>query len=304
MSQRFIIISAINDYYFPLLLDLLRSLRDCESDCLFNIGIFDIGLSEHNRQQLSAFDVTIKKPGADIDYPGRVQWEQQATYFRALTVRPFLRDYFPGYDAYMWIDADAWVQTPEALDVMLPAAAKDKNIYLAPEFDFAYPASMQGGPFWQVWFESFKNCFPGDVANFMCLRPVFNTAVFALSADAPHWQRWREILSEALGSLPEVSQKHFIIELLSMNVGIYRDNLGVQIMPAEYNWMTPFGLPAYDEAQQLYVRPSLPHRPISILHLAAQIKNTSQTIRTTEGKIIERPLTYSAILAEKSRRAS
>jgi hypothetical protein len=303
MPKRFIITSAINDYYFPLLLDLLRSLRDCRLSFDFDIGLLDVGLNEQNRRLAGAFDVAIKAPGVDIDYPDRVRWEQKATYFRAMTSRPFLPDYFPGYEAYMWIDADAWVQTPEALEVMLPAAAKDQNLYIASEFDVAYPKALQGTS-WNAWHNDYKNCFSADIAAAMCLRPFLNVGVFAMSAEAPHWRRWREILSTALGQFPEMTMKQFVLEQLSLNLLVYGDNMGAQIMPVEYNWVTINGLPAYDERAQLYVRPMPPHRPISILHLAAQIKNTSQIIRTTDGRTLERPLTYSVLLAEKNRRAS
>jgi lipopolysaccharide biosynthesis glycosyltransferase len=300
MPQRFIIVSAINDYYLPLLIDLLRSLRECKTQCSFDIGLFDVGLSEQNRQLVSAFGVTIRTPGIDINYPDRVRWEQARPYFRAMTSRPFIPSYFPGYDAYMWIDADAWVQTPEALDVMLTAAAQDDRLYIASELDFDYSATLRGGLLWKEWFGSYQNCFFAEEAAPMFLRPMLNVGVFAMSPVAPHWQHWRQTLSKALGNIPEMTQQHFVIEQLCLNMTVYKNNLDVRVMPAEYNWMTVLGLPCWDEDQKLYVRPTPPHRPISIMHLAAQIKNATQTIHTVQGKVLQCPLTYAIFLKEQT----
>ncbi|MGH6976466.1 MAG: hypothetical protein ACREED_05505 [Stellaceae bacterium] len=30
---------------------------------------------------------------------------------------PFLRRYFPGYDVYLWLDGDTWVQDAEAIEL-------------------------------------------------------------------------------------------------------------------------------------------------------------------------------------------
>jgi len=43
-----------------------------------------------------------------------------------------------------------------------------------------------------------------------------------------------------------------------------------------------------------YVRPGLPHTPLSVLHLAGDIKSSPQKIRTTADREREMLLTYSA----------
>jgi hypothetical protein len=232
-----------------------------------------------------------------------MKWEEQALWFRAMTARPSLPDYFPGYDAYMWIDADAWVQDPEAIDIMLPAAANSADLFIASEYDAAYTVARQGALLWDGWFSSYKNCFPPDIAAAMCLRPMLNTGVFALSPRAPHWKRWHEILAGALQRIPEISIKHMLIEQFALNILVYREQAGVQIMPSEFNWVAASGLPVWDESAQHYVRPMPPHRTLSIVHLAAEVKNSTQTIRTTAGRILQRPLTYSAMVAERNKAA-
>jgi hypothetical protein len=265
--------------------------------------VLDVGLSEANRSKLAAFGVAVKAPGIDIDYPDREKWEQKATYFRAMTSRPSIPNYFPGYDAYMWIDADTWVQTHDALETMLPGAAASADLFIASEYDAAYKAAFHGGHLWECWLEAYLNNFPNDIALGMRFRPMLNVGVFALSPCAPHWKIWHETLREALARIPVMEPKNIIMEQLALNLAIHRDNLPVQLMPAEYNWMAISGLPVWDEKTLAYVRPFPPYRPISILHLAAGVKNSAQKILTVTGRTIERPLTHSAAVAERNKAA-
>ena len=43
--------------------------------------------------------------------------------YKALTARPFLPRYFPGFDLYLWIDGDCWVQQGDAIALFLARRA-------------------------------------------------------------------------------------------------------------------------------------------------------------------------------------
>ncbi len=148
-APRFLIVTATDETYLPLALDLLRSLRRLKTSVAFDIGILDLGLSEIAKAQLAQYGVTFKPAGIDIDYPGREAWEKQAPFYRAMTARPYLRDYFPGYDAYMWMDADTWAQNMDAVETMLPAAANDDALYIAAEIDRDYRPYFEGLQPWE-----------------------------------------------------------------------------------------------------------------------------------------------------------
>ena len=137
-SPRNIVITAANDLYMPLALGLLRSLGALGFSIPFDIGVLDVGLGEDSKAQLSALGARIVPAGVDIDYPDRIDWEQKMPGFRSMTARPFLRDYFPGYDVYLWMDGDTWAQTPEAIDTMLAGASADEAVYIASEIDRDY----------------------------------------------------------------------------------------------------------------------------------------------------------------------
>ncbi len=63
---------------------------------------------------------TLVVPQWDFDFPGR---DKLKDGYKALTARPFLPRYFPGFDLYLWIDGDCWVQQGDAIALFLAARA-------------------------------------------------------------------------------------------------------------------------------------------------------------------------------------
>ena len=105
--MKFILVSAADAAYFPLLRDLVTSIRAQPRGAAAEIGVLDLGLAADQIAWLTARGAAIVAPGWDVEFPGR---EQTPSSFKAQISRPFLPQHFPGYDAYMWIDADAWLQ--------------------------------------------------------------------------------------------------------------------------------------------------------------------------------------------------
>lgn len=139
--MKVLIVTAANDRFFPLLQGLVQSLLQWNPAPYAAIACFDLGLSEENRAWLEQYVEHFVVPGWDLD----VAEAQRAAHphWRALTARPFLPNYFPGYDVYQWIDADAWVQERFALDWFSSLAIKGK-LAIVPEVDRAYPGCKGG----------------------------------------------------------------------------------------------------------------------------------------------------------------
>lgn len=288
-AKKNIIVTAANDLYVPLVTGLLQSLRSLSFLSSFDIGVFDVGLGEQAKQALAAFGVRIVAPKADIDYPDRARWEQIRPAYRAQTSRPFLRDYFPGYDIYMWMDADSWAQTPEAVDTILTEAAASDALFIASEIDRDYGPYFRSSQPWSYHLDWYRANYPAELVQAIFPRPMLNVGVFALRADAPAWKPWADLYAIGLNRA-EVSDKQFMCDQLSLNLAMYLNGLPLRVMPAEYNWLTIYALPAYDEARGLYVRPHAPRSPISILHLTHKGKMEPQAILSVQGTPLNRPL--------------
>jgi hypothetical protein len=104
-----IVISAANSAYFGLLSDMISSIR--YHDRTIAIGVLDVGLDEAQRAALGSRVQAIAIP--EWDYPFATL---PAPHRRAMTARPHLPKYFPGYRSIMWMDADAWVQRWDAIE--------------------------------------------------------------------------------------------------------------------------------------------------------------------------------------------
>jgi hypothetical protein len=292
-APRFILITSSENTYLPLTLDMVRSVRALALPFVLDIGLVDLGLSDESKAQLAPLGVMIKEAQVDIDYPGRTAWEAQAPYYRALTMRPFLRDYFPGYDAYMHMDADAWAQTPDAIQTMLQAAAQDDALYIASEFDRDYSPYFLSSQPWQFHLKWYLANFPADAVNAIFPRPMLNAGIWAMSPRSHVWQAWADVYSAALRRIPQLTRENFMCDQLSLNMAVYTAGLPVKIMPATFNWMSLYALPMIDAASGFYVRPTPPRDVISILHLTHEKKLREVELRRTDGRTVTRALTYS-----------
>ncbi|MFY9287254.1 MAG: glycosyltransferase [Alphaproteobacteria bacterium] len=292
-ASRYIIVTASDDTYLPLALDLLRSLRRLKSSISFSIGILDLGLSDEAKAKLSAFDVIIKSANIDIEYPARAAWEKQAPYYRAMTARPYLRDYFPGFNAYMWMDADTWAQNDAAITTMLPAAASDQAVYVVSEIDRDYMPYFYGSQPWEYHLKWYKANFPDEITAQIFPRPMLNTGILALAPNSPVWSTWGETFTQCLQRLPQLGRENFMSEQLSLNVALHMNSLPYKIMPAEFNWLSLYALPMVDEATGNYLRPTVPRTELSVIHITHQQKLRELDLMTTAGQTIKRVLTFS-----------
>ena len=131
------------------------------------------------------------------------------------------------------------------------------------------------------------------IARQVALKPHLNIGVFALEANAPHWEVWQKNLKVALKA-----GKIWGSEQIAMNITIYSDNLAVEILPAYCNWILIDGL-KFDEKRNTLVEPYLPNHEIGIVHFAGknndQIRNNKNHIskvETVDGKIIDIKLRF------------
>jgi hypothetical protein len=154
-TTRLLIASGADRGYFPLLRDTVLSIRAQRRDAA--IGILDLGLEAVQRDWLAARVAHIVRPDWDLDFPGR---ERTSETLKAQVARPFLRRHFPGYEIYLWIDADAWLQDWRVIDLYVAAAGLDK-LAITPEIDRAYKRHYKRPkPFgWTLAWKNYRQAF-------------------------------------------------------------------------------------------------------------------------------------------------
>ena len=218
----FLISSGADSGYFPLLRDTVLSILAQRRDPA--IGILDFGLAPEQRDWLAERVAHLVRPGWDIDFPHR---EHTPDTRKAQLSRPFLRRHFPGYETYLWIDADAWLQDWRTVELYIAAAGRAR-LAITPEIDRAYKRHYKRPKLFgrTLSWKCYREAFGWRVADRLGRNPIVNCGVFALHHDAPHWDAWARIV----GQVAQRTQ-FFYIEQTALNYAIFAEHLPVNFLP-------------------------------------------------------------------------
>jgi len=293
-----VIVSLADANYFELLNELVDSIKRFDDSKECDICISDAGLETNQIQILEKKVNKIKKAKWDIEVPSfKIKGRE---WLKSQVSRAFLPDYFPNYKKYLWIDADAWVNSWETIELYIQGC-ENKKLAIATSADRSYGRVLRAewffGSFARIKSQNYKHAkssgFSEKISREVALKPHLNIGVFSLEADAPHWEIWKKNLKKALSS-----GKIWGSEQIAMNITIYSDNLDVEILPAYCNWTLIDAL-KFDKKRNTLVEPYLPNHKIGIVHFAGKNndmirknKNSISKIKTLDGEVIEKNLRF------------
>ena len=296
--KKYAIVSLADSNYYELLLELINSIRQFKESSKISICILNAGLNEDQIKNLTSKVDEIKNAEWDIAVPSHKVEDKE--WLKSQVSRAFLPKYFPNYKKYLWIDADAWVNSWEAIELYFKGCENNK-LSIATSADRAYGRVLRAewflGSFARIKSQNYKHAkssgFSEKIARQVALKPHLNIGVFALEDNAPHWKVWQKNLKIALKA-----GKIWGSEQIAMNITIYCDALPVEILPAYCNWTHINGM-KYDKDQDTLVEPYLPNHQIGIVHFAGknndQIRNDKNfisKIETIDGDIIDKKLRF------------
>ena len=293
-----VIISLADSNYFLLLNELIDSIKRFKESEEIAICILDAGLTEDQKNELSKKVESIKPADWDIEVPDfKVRGKE---WLKSQVSRAFLPKYFPGYEKYLWIDADAWVNSWYPIQLYLKGCENGK-LSIASSADRAYGRVLRAEWFFRsfarIKSQNYKHAkssgFSEKIARQVALKPHLNIGAFALEVNAPHWEVWQKNLRKALSG-----GKIWGSEQIAMNITIYNDGLDVEILPAYCNW-TLIEVLKFDKKRNTLVEPYLPNHEIGIVHFAGKNndkirndKNFVSQIETLDGEIIDKKLRF------------
>lgn len=257
-----IIITGGDEGFIDLIDDLLASLAQWERPLATAVGLLDLGFSPATATRLGATVDHMVKPGWDL--PVTEEKRREKPHLRAMTARPFLRDYFPGYEKYMWLDADTWVQSRFAVDLFMNASRNGK-ITLAPEEHPDYSRLLKHSR-WRV--DRLRRYFPDITPEMYRANSYYNAGVFAMEATAPHWQSWAEAFGRGLTAWPDI-----VTDQAPLNFAIWSNDLPVEPLPAICNWCCHLAFPELKKRTLKFCEPNPPQREIGIVHLTSRTKD-------------------------------
>ncbi len=282
-----VIVSLADANYFPLLEELIDSIKKFKESENVAICILDAGLTQEQKEKLLNKVDEIKLAEWDIEVPGYKVRDKE--WLKSQVSRAFLPKYFPDYEKYLWIDCDAWVNDWNCVELYFKACDNGKlgiTQTIGPGYKITSKVNWLFGKLAIVKSQNFKHAIKSRIgyadARKLAFAPHINIGVFSLEKNSKGWSVWQKNLSKTLkaGNI-------FGSEGLAINMSVYIDNLETEYLPLNCNWITSNLLPKYDEKQKTFVEPYLPNYKIGIIHLAAGIWKDGKDMRVDKSVKIE-----------------
>ena len=282
-----VIVSLADANYFPLLEELVDSIKRFKESSDTAICILDAGLDQNQKEKLSKKVDEIKSAEWDIEVPEfKVNGKE---WLKSQVSRAFLPKYFPNYEKYLWIDCDAWVNDWDCVNLYFKACDNGKlgiTQTIGPGYKITSKVNWLFGKLALIKSQNFKHAVKSkigyDKARKLAFAPHINIGVFSLEKNSRGWSSWQNNLSQTLKS-----GNIFGSEGLAINMSVYIDDLETEFLPLNCNWITSNLLPKYDTQKQTFVEPYLPNHKIGIMHLAAGIWKDGKDMRIDKSIEIE-----------------
>ncbi len=237
----------------------IRSARTTLIGVDLDVAVVGIDLAEEQAEALRADGLIVYE---NVDEFPLFKGAPRHAY--ALTCRPFIPEFLPGYDGYMWVDSDIRFVRPKGLQYY---AAKlgvvGASVVIAHETEPCYiavhdPYVARG--YHVAFFERLRAVHGEVVADFFRYYNQHNAGLFAARADSPLWARYQRNLHKAM----QVAYDR-ILEQDAMNVSIFE--VGDHICaPCSMNWLCSQALPVKGPDGNWW-HPEHSDRPIHVAHL-------------------------------------
>ena len=297
-----VIVSLADSNYYPLLCELIDSIKRFSESNNTAICILDAGLTDSQKKELSSKVDEIKSAEWDIKVPdSKIKGRE---WLKSQVSRAFLPNYFPSYEKYLSIDSDAWVNDWKTVEIYFKACDNGKlgiTQTIGPGYKITSRVDWVFGRLAVIKSQNFKHAIKSNIsyekARKLAFAPHINIGVFSLEKNSICWNSWQENLRQTL-----TGGEIFGSEQLAMNMSVYIDNIETEFLPLNCNWITSNLLPKFDEENKTFVEPYLPNYKIGIMHLAAGIwkdnkdmrldKDIKIDIKTLTGKILNKSLRF------------
>ena len=294
-----LIVSSADNKYFDLLLGLINSVKANSKYESYDIAVLSIGLSKENQQILSNLNIPFTDPIWNVQVPqykilGRNHLKTQVARF-------FLDDYFPGYQNYIWMDSDMWINDFEVFELYVKGSEKS-GFAITPQVDRAYHRLMN-----IKWFGMFpikiNSINYKNISRSISRSTGRKFAAYAtLNAGCFAYNYKFEGMKIIRSNLKQASQKGRIFgsDQVALCLSVFRDKISAELLPAYCNWMCDSHMPHYSIKLKKFVEPYLPHNPIACIHLAGmnedRFHNKQHLVKLIEGGNMEMNLKFNSHL--------
>jgi len=272
-----IVVTGCDANHLHLALECLQSLRDI-TDRPFAVGFAHIGAGRLPEIVFSLADMV-----ASVDDEGVELGPAEGFKMAYLSVKARLPALFPGFETYLWLDADTWVARAEGLHE-IAGCARSADLAIHPQIDPNYYACQYPDNY---TLSVYRRIFgEADMRRFSRW-PMINGGVFGAARASPLWRLWQESL-DAIRDRIAGQKDRFFSDQIPLHRLIVEGRLRICPLRAVNNWLVLHALPRFDPATGLLTAPSPPFEPINIVHLVGAAKASGISVA---GKDV--PLHYS-----------
>lgn len=273
------IISLADSKYFHLLNELVDSILCKPESKNVQICILDGGLNADQIKILEKKVFQIKKPDIDMQI-SRIGLEKKP-YLMGICARLFLRELFPNFEKYIWIDSDAWLNSWNAIDLLLKGSDQGKLAIVSM-------SDRHTGRVLRVnWFlrglgfiksQNYKHAIASGystaISRKVGLDPHLNAGVFCLEHNSEFWDVWLKEFRFAVKK-----GRVFGSDQIALNIAVHILGQSVDILPYYCNWIPNLSNTKFDTEKNTFVEGYTPHHEIGIIHLAGGVKVGNEDMR-------------------------
>ncbi len=294
VKNKKIIVSSSNNKYFHLLDELFLSIKKHNLDRDFDFGVLDTGLSNKQKDDLIQRNCIIKKADWNVDVPNyKIRGRN---YLKNIVARAFLPDYFQGYEKYIWLDADTWINHKETFLLFDKGCSKNK-ICITPQTDRSYGEMANVEWFFNfpkriktINYKNISRSISKSLGRKYAMYPTLNGGVFSINDNQKLWKSFQNNIKLALQK-----GRIFGSDQVALAISIFHDEVESEFLPAYTNWLCEFHLPIYEEKNKIFLEPYLPNHPIGVMHLAGLDSIREKDFKEIKTRTLEGEEIYKSI---------
>lgn len=289
-----LIVSSADQKYSHLLKELYLSIETFLDD--YDFAILDCGIDKSTINFFKTKNIQVVKPNWEFPIPeykirGRENLKVQFSRF-------FLDSYFPGYETYIWLDSDTWVNNFENFD-LYRRAANFGGFSITPQVDRSYKKLID-----IKWFLNFPKKI--NSINFKNISKSISTKLgkkfagyFTLNAGCFAYSANFDGIKKIRSNLELCSKKGRVFgsDQSALALTLFEDQIEFELLPSYCNWLCETKLPKYSIEDNCYVEPYTPHTKIGIIHLAGMDQDRKEQLKyhkimTLDGQILDKHLRF------------
>ena len=263
--RRIVLVTGADSGFAPWMFSCLESLADVGVLDHVDLAVLDQGLTAEQVASLDAYGADVAAP----EWPDFVPRDLRSEKTLGLTARPFLRDYFPGYEVYIWFDADAWAQTSDFLACYVDGARRT-GAAVARENGHGYRKSFAER---RWWIGNHILAFGAKDGLRLALQPSINIGIVALAAGAPHWQSWVARYRRTIERTGKIN-----LDQHALQAAMCLDGPTATFVDAAHNWLPILSTPYWDAARCCLCEPGPKRSVLSVVHLAGPDKRRAYAL--------------------------